>query len=228
MKLRLRQVILSFSALCALSGCDIAPEDAPWEPLSLEHPIGWATQMKLAALADDRAQCKMALETAQSLEFRNAAPGAGTTACPLAGAVAIERSTISYGQELAASCRLAAVIYIWEREVVQPAAQTHFQSSVARIDTLGTFACRNIYNRADARRSEHASANALDVAGFRLENGERISVLADWNDVGSEGAFLRQVREGSCALFNGVLSPDYNAAHADHFHFDMGPYRICS
>jgi len=24
-----------------------------------------------------------------------------------------------------------------------------------------------------------------------------------------------------------TLSPDYNAAHRDHFHFDMGPYSSC-
>jgi hypothetical protein len=63
------------------------------------------------------------------------------------------------------------------------------------------------------------------VAGFVLANGERIRVVNDWNN--SHGAFLREVRDGACQFFDGVLSPDYNAAHRDHFHLDRGPYRIC-
>ena len=35
------------------------------------------------------------------------------------------------------------------------------------------------------------------------------------------GAFLREVRDGACRLFPTTLSPDYNAAHADHLHLDM-------
>ena len=39
--------------------------------------------------------------------------------------------------------------------------------------------------------------------------------------------FTRELRDGACGLFNGVLGPDYNAAHRDHFHLDNGPFRIC-
>lgn len=211
-----------------LSACSIAPEDAPWTPLSLEQPIGWATRMKLGRLRDDPPACRLALTTAQDLVVRDAPDGAGTPSCPLTDAVAIEHTTIVYGQELAASCRLAAAVYVWEREVVQSAARLYFQSEVTRIDTFGTFACRNVYDRTEGRRSEHATANALDVAGFRLADGQRISVLDDWNTDGAKAAFLRDVRDGSCKLFSGVLSPEYNAAHANHFHLDMGAYRICS
>ena len=58
------------------------------------------------------------------------------------------------------------------------------------------------------------------MAGFVLENGERITLVRDWDDA-EKGAFLRDVRDGACDLFSTVLSPDYNAAHADHFHFDQ-------
>ena len=30
-----------------------------------------------------------------------------------------------------------------------------------------------------------------------------------------------------CRIFGAVLSPDYNAAHANHFHFDMGYWMTC-
>ena len=78
------------------------------------------------------------------LSTRPAAPDSGTDQCPLTNAVAFERSTISYGGEFAASCSLAAALYIWEREVLAPAAQTHLNTSVDRIDQIGSFACRNV------------------------------------------------------------------------------------
>lgn len=222
-----RLSVAIFSML-ALASCNIAPQDAPWAKLSLEHPLGWTTAMKLARLAQEPQECRLALSEAQALIVRGAAPDAGTQDCPLAGAVAIERSSISYGQELATSCGLAAAIYVWEREVVQPAARTHFDAAVDRIETYGTFACRNIYGRAEGRRSEHASANALDVTAFVLSNGERVIVARDWMAQTRSGKFLSEVRDGSCRVFAAVLGPDYNAAHADHFHLDMGRYRICS
>jgi hypothetical protein len=69
--------------------------------------------------------------------------------------------------------------------------------------------------------SEHSTANAVDIAAFRLEDGTRISVLSDWEAQGAKAGFLRDVRTGACDLFATVLSPDYNEAHRDHLHFDQ-------
>jgi hypothetical protein len=60
-----------------------------------------------------------------------------------------------------------------------------------------------------------------------LADGRRISVLRDWNDAAENGRFLKAVRDGACQQFNTVLSPDYNAAHRNHFHLDMGRWRVC-
>jgi len=78
-----------------------------------------------------------------------------------------------------------------------------------------------MYGRSEGDFSEHATANALDVAGFTLADGRSISVLRDWTGDGEDAQFLRAVRDGACDLFSTVLSPDYNAAHRDHFHFDQ-------
>ena len=85
----------------------------------------------------------------------------------------------------------------------------------------GTYSCRRLYGRAEGRFSEHAGANAIDIAGFRLADGTEVSVLRDWPDAGAKGAFLRDVRDGACRLFATTLTPDYNEAHADHFHLDQ-------
>lgn len=110
---------------------------------------------------------------------------------------------------------------MWEWQVVQPAARRHFDSSVVRIEHFGSYNCRRMYGRSSGDWSEHAAANALDVAGFVLANGNRVTVVGDWKGEGARAAFLREVRDGACDLFSTVLSPDYNAAHRDHLHLDQ-------
>ncbi|RYD62636.1 MAG: extensin, partial [Sphingomonadales bacterium] len=81
--------------------------------------------------------------------------------------------------------------------------------------------CRRMYNREGASWSEHATADAVDIAAFRLADGTRITLIGDWAGEGKKAQFLRAVRDGGCDLFATVLSPDYNEAHRDHFHFDQ-------
>ncbi len=38
---------------------------------------------------------------------------------------------------------------------------------------------------------------------------------------------LRDARRGACRFFDGVLGPDYNAAHRDHFHLETGGFGMC-
>jgi hypothetical protein len=75
--------------------------------------------------------------------------------------------------------------------------------------------------------SQHATANAFDIAGFRLRSGRVVSVKLDWGKTNTAGRFLFIARDGLCDWFNLTLSPDYNADHADHFHADMGWWRSC-
>ncbi|WP_421933261.1 extensin family protein [Phenylobacterium sp.] len=129
--------------------------------------------------------------------------------------------------DVSLTCKEALAVSIWERQVVQPAAFEVLGEAVTAIDNYGSYSCRRIYGQAEGPISEHASANALDVAGFKLANGEVISVLKDWNDPGPKGQFLHRVRDGGCRVFITVLSPDYNAQHANHFHLDMGGSPLC-
>jgi hypothetical protein len=110
---------------------------------------------------------------------------------------------------------------LWLERAVRPAAEEHLGSPLARIEHLGAYSCRRLYGRAEGRWSEHASGNAIDIAGFVLEDGRRISVVGDWNGDPTRAAFLRRVRDEGCKVFGTVLSPDYNAAHRDHMHLDQ-------
>lgn len=98
---------------------------------------------------------------------------------------------------------------------------------MTRIEHVGTYSCRRVYGGAVGLPSQHATANAIDVAAFRLTDGRRVSVFSGWRGDAKERAFLHEVRDGGCRVFRGVLSPDYNVAHRDHLHLDMGPYGLC-
>ncbi|MCZ8369614.1 MAG: extensin family protein [Porphyrobacter sp.] len=119
------------------------------------------------------------------------------------------------------TCPVAAALEIWRRESLAPAARDILGSGIARIEHLGAFSCRRMYGGSDGPWSEHATANAIEIAGFVLDDGRKINVLRDWNGEDAEARFLRAARDGAGTSFATVLSPDYNAAHADHFHFDQ-------
>ena len=53
------------------------------------------------------------------------------------------------------------------------------------MEHYGSYSCRRLYGRSEGAWSEHASANAVDIAGFRLADGRRVSVLGDWQGGGA-------------------------------------------
>lgn len=116
---------------------------------------------------------------------------------------------------------------LWERQVAAPAARRHFDAELSRVQHYGIYSCRRLYGRDSGEYSEHATANAIDLAAFAIDDGQQVSVLRDWDDKGAKGAFLREVHEGGCGIFGTSLGPDYNDAHADHFHVDMRGWNSC-
>jgi hypothetical protein len=169
------------------------------------------------------------------LPDRVTAPG-----CGFEDAVRLRAAGVRLGAPLALSCPMALSFHMWEKHALQPAALQHFGQRVTAIDQLGSYACRNV-NRGEgsaagtpnASRSRHATANALDIAGFTLEDGKRITVLKDWQPGGTaappdaRARLLADAHAGACRFFKGVLGPDYNAVHRDHFHLETGGYGMC-
>lgn len=200
------------------------PEDVPWTELDLARPVGAFTGRKLAELSGEGPKCRALLRRA-GISFEPLGPRRAGERCGYEDAVRFRPGgalAVAYRPaDLGTSCPVAAALALWEWHVVQPAALKHFGVEVAAVDHFGSYSCRRIYGRSDGQWSEHAGANAVDVAGFQLADGRRIGVLADWSDDGAKGRFLREVRDGACRLFATTLSPDYNAAHRDHLHLDQ-------
>lgn len=222
----------ALAALVWLRGWVEVPDDwNPWAPLDIAAEPNVLTGFKLARATADDARCMDALEAApfrwQPLEDRRTGPD-----CGFFNAVRIERTSVRVGEAFSLSCRAAVSLALWETHVLQQAAAEHLGQEVVAIEHFGSYACRNVYGRENARRSQHATADAWDIAGFVLADGRRVRVIRDWAAPTDDApdppaAFLRDVHRGACRFFDAVLGPEYNQAHADHFHFDRGRWRIC-
>lgn len=148
--------------------------------------------------------------------------------CGYRDAVATMRLVHEYSEPVTTSCATAAALAVWERDVVTPAARRHLGQGVARIELAGpTYSCRRVGRRPDGRWSRHASGNAVDIRGFTLADGTLLTVERGWRGAQRHRAFLRAVRDGACGPFDAVFSPDYNRAHRDHLHFELGPNDLC-
>lgn len=232
--LRLALILLGLAIPGALlrEGISIPGRLQPWAPLSLTPAAtdpGPFAHFKLTRIAGDPGACLATLASSPfrftPLTDRDTGPG-----CGFRNAVRITATGVNIGTAVSLSCRSAVALALWEQHVLQPAALAHFDVPVTRIEHFGTYACRNVNHRAAGRRSRHATADAIDIAGFRLADGRRIRVLADWDETDgdtTEAAFLREIHRGACRFFDAVLGPDYNAAHRDHFHFERGGFRTC-
>lgn len=224
------------------SGAIVIPDRFnPWAPLDVRAQPNFLTTYKLARTRSNPALCSNALTQTgmkyEPLPDRITGPG-----CGFDNAVRLRDAGIRMGAPVSLSCPMALSFFMWEKHALQPAAAQHFGQRVAAIDHLGSYACRNINwgegaapgdNAVSSARSRHATANALDIAGFTLENGRRISILKEWKSgdttaaPGAEAQMLADVHKGACRFFDGVLGPDYNAVHRDHFHLETGGYSMC-
>ncbi len=239
------EAALGVCAAFALINAFAPQQDLPWKPLDLSRPIGQATAAKVAdfvlpatAAPEETAAvtqaCMQVLREA-GVQVERAPDRDDGGFCVVRGAIRITGgATTRLPGDPVMQCPLAVRYVIWERQVLQPAAEATFGSRVAQLNDVGTYSCRRIYGQTavDARPSEHARANALDIGGVTLADGRRVSVLADWPGSGPRGPegrrFLTRIRDGACRVFSTVLSPDYNAAHANHLHLDGAPRPLCA
>jgi hypothetical protein len=209
----------------------LPPEWNPWEPLALQHSMTPVTRMKLSKLADAPNACLAVLATApeKSVDYLALEDYTPVENCPLTNVVRVQSTGVKFNSPFTLTCPLLVRWLMFEQQTLQPLALQHLGSRVESVDHYGTFACRNVYNREQGRRSQHATASAFDVATFRFENGAVANVLSDWNNdkMADSSAFLRDVHSSACEYFGTVLGPDYNAPHANHFHLDTSGFNLC-
>ena len=119
------------------------------------------------------------------------------------------------------ACPIVSALDRWITEAVQPAALRWFNAPVVEIRQISAYSCRGMNGQPNARISEHAFGNALDIASFTLADGHKITVKNGWRGTPEEQGFLRDVQATACNQFNTVLAPGSNVYHYDHIHVDL-------
>lgn len=207
-------------ALLASCGGDRRPPPRPTgsRPVTLNLPTSHETAACFADLSRDN----LRFSPLPDRDF-----GGG---CQVVGAVQLIDIGVPVTHLTAMRCGLARAFTGWVRGAIAPAARQMLGSDLVRVESMGTYACRPVAGTANGagRLSGHGIANAVDVSGFVLQDGRRITVMAGWqSDDPSVREFLRTIRASACRRFGTVLSPDYNAAHHDHLHLEDDRAGFC-
>ena len=178
------------------------------------------------AARDEAVSCPVRLDRTGAA-FAQRTPFRTDQGCGVADPVEVTRARfLPLSRPAVMDCALAETLAAFETRILIPAARFHLGTGIDRIEHVGTYACRG-RSGDRARLSEHAFGRAIDIAGFRLQDGRRITVVRHWRDPGPAGRFIRDVATGACGVFSVVLGPGSDRFHQDHLHLDIGPDRYC-
>jgi hypothetical protein len=215
----LRAIALPLGVLL-LAGCSVMPGDSG---RSGGRGSGAQAPGVAPQTSARNAQCLSGLgQTGASFSVipdRYTGDGCSTLGTVQLAALTSDSAQLQLGNIGPVTCEVSQAFAAWARFGADRAAQQILGSPLRRIETFGSYSCRNVAG--SSRRSGHATASAIDIAGFVLADGRRITVKQGWNGgTAAERQFLRTVQQSACRRFATVLGPEYNAAHEDHFHFE--------
>ena len=219
---RVLPLLLAAGVIATLPGCGLF--ERPQRP-------AWRDAAEKACMSRRAVRMNAYVQPARAID----GPGICGMVQPLKVA-ALKDGSVAISSTATLNCPMTEALEKWVAEVVQPAAWARFKQPVTQIDTMGSYGCRPMNNQSGAKLSEHAFGNALDVGGFQLADGRKISVVKGWTRGDEqEKGFLREAHIGACDHFTTVLGPGSNAFHYNHFHIDLavhgntsqGPRRYC-
>src|SRR5438105_10673517 len=192
----------------------------PLPALDLGRANPWLVDWRLAAMKYNPDLCRRVL-VAPHIDAQPIADSPLRDGCGWTNAVRMSQAGGVRAGFDKVTCEAATALALWLEHDLQQVAQEVLGQRVTAVQSFGTYSCRNIIGNPlwKAWRSQHATANAVDIGGFTLADGRQISVRGHWHGSGPESRFLKAAHGGACRYFRVVLGPDYNAAHHDHFHF---------
>lgn len=130
---------------------------------------------------------------------------------------------IALSQPANMDCNTARALAAWVKDGVVPAVGK-MGGGLAEVEVVGHYVCRTRNHKPGAKISEHGKGRAVDVAGFTLKDGTRISVQRGWRSK-TWGPVLKAAHKSACGPFGTVLGPRADRYHQDHFHMDTARYR---
>jgi len=199
------------AALLPLIAACVAPRPAPRAPAPAPALTG--------------EQCLDDL-SAHGVTYRVAAMPVSTGACSVENPVQVTSAAVPWNQPAIMSCGLASRVDRFLVEAAEPLARRYMSTEIVRLDHFGAYSCRPVVGMA-GRWSEHAAGRAIDVSGFLLKNGDRVTVERDWTIPGPKRDFLHALAKSACDYFNLVLTPESDKYHYNHLHLDIGHWRLC-
>ncbi|WP_170768987.1 extensin family protein [Ruegeria lacuscaerulensis] len=119
-------------------------------------------------------------------------------------------------------CGTAIALNKWVDKSVKPTFKR--RGPVVELQVAAHYACRTRNNQKGARISEHGKGRAIDISGFRMADGELVTVLNGWRKNPSKKQ-LTKIWRGACGPFGTVLGPNSDRYHRDHFHLDTARHR---
>ena len=131
------------------------------------------------------------------------------------------------------NCIFAKRFTSWVSDIAAPVVKAQTGETLVAIATGPGYECRGRNGDDTGKISEHAFGNAIDIASFMLASKESFAVSNVIKTGNVESRWLTALRISACGYFTTVLGPGSNAAHAEHYHFDLGlhgrsgNYRIC-
>jgi hypothetical protein len=113
-------------------------------------------------------------------------------------------------------CAMAESFAAWVRD----AASDHVAvlgDGLRTVDILGSYDCRGRNSVADAKLSEHAKGNAIDVRALIMAGGRHI----DLTDETVSKPVRDNLRDSACHRFQTVVGPGADSYHSNHIHLDI-------
>ena len=199
----------------------LPPEWNPLEPFDVAHAPSPLTDWKIRGLMAQPGACAAVLQVAANITPMP--PLETYETCGIAQRVSVAGVGQASMRPFETTCEIALRTALWERYGLQPGSQDILGQGVREIRHYSSYNCRRIRTPSGEsnRWSTHATARAVDVSGFVLDDGEVVDLRVHWDETGPKAAFLRHAQETACEVFGLVLGPEYNALHADHFHIQL-------
>lgn len=223
-------VILLFAGLGVLIYMPDSPLPDHWnpaKPLVINDPVNMLTDWKLARVLANGALCKATLATGAT--FNTQPEKIDGPRCGITDHISLQQIGNAQVKPVNTRCQTALRWAMWTTHDLQPKARELFDQDIREIKHFSSYNCREIRTSAGSggRMSTHATAEAIDVAGFVLQDGTSVDLKRDWGGSTSKSAFLRHANTSACKWFRVTLGPNYNALHADHFHLQHTGWGLC-
>lgn len=206
----------------------LPPEWNPTKPLRISDPVTPITHWKLARAQQNTELCIAVLSKAD-IGFTALPDLTESKDCHIQGRLSLRKVGNAELDPIETRCAIALRMAMWEYHGLRPAAQRILGKNLIGIEHYSSYSCRKIRtpDGAGVRMSRHATADAIDIRGFRFSDGQIVRLDTDWGTPTGSAKFLNAAHKTACDWFKTVLGPDYNSLHADHFHLQSKGWNLC-